>query len=132
MNSKKQSGNFGQQGVRFVIVGLTSNALLFLLYLLATAWGLEHKTSMTLLFFAGFLQTFVFNKNWTFEYRSSHRECLDKYAFIYGAAYLLNLVALLIFADYLRWPHQWVQGVMIFVIAAMLFFFQKYWVFVPR
>lgn len=117
------------QGLRFVAIGLASNAILYLLYLLLTWGGLGHKTAMTLLFAVGTLQTFVFNKRWTFAHQGLIPVSLLRYVAIYSLAYLLNLAALLFFVDYLGLPHQIVQGVMILMLAAMLFLLQKFWVF---
>lgn len=117
------------EALRFGIVGLVSNILLYLLYLLGTAYGFGHKTTMTLLFAVGTLQTFLFNKRWSFEHRDGSRTSFAKYVFIYCLAYLLNLAALWVFVDHLSLPHQIVQGVMIPTIAVMLFLLQKFWVF---
>lgn len=117
------------QGLRFGIVGLASNAVLYLLYLLLTTVGLGHKTAMTMLFAVGTLQTFILNRRWTFGHRGLPRAAFVKYVTIYSLAYLLNLASLLLFVDHLGFPHQTVQGVMIFIIALILFLLQKLWVF---
>lgn len=117
------------QGVRFGIVGLTSNVVVYLIYLLVTTFGMGHKTAMTLLFAVGAMQTFVFNKRWTFGHHGLPHSTFIKYLSIYSLAYLFNLAALLLFVDHLGLPHQLVQGVMIVTIALMLFLLQRYWVF---
>ena len=117
------------QGLRFVSVGLTSNVILYLMYLLVTMVGIGHKTAMTFLFTLGTLQTFLFNKRWTFAHRGFVKTSLIKYVSAYGFAYLLNLSALVVFVDVLALPHEFVQAVMIFVLAVMLFILQKFWVF---
>ena len=121
--------NWRLQGLRFVVVGLVSNAVLYLLYLALTTTGIGHKTAMTLLFALGTLQTFVFNKHWTFEHQGYLQATFSKYVAVYSFAYLLNLMALLILVDNFGYPHQVVQGLMIVCIALILFLFQKYWVF---
>ena len=121
--------NWRIQGLRFALVGLGSNLVLYLLYLVLTTAGLGHKTAMTLLFAVGTLQTFVVNRAWTFGYKGGVQASFVKYAASYGMAYLLNLGALLIFVDHLGFPHQLVQGVMIITLALMLFLAHRYWVF---
>ena len=113
------------------MVGLASNLVLFLLYLSLTGLGIGHKSAMTLLFVVGTLQTFVFNKRWTFTHQGYLQASFLKYLAVYGFAYLLNLTSLLVFADHLGLPHQIVQGVMIISLAILLFLLQKYWVFRP-
>ena len=117
------------QMIRYGIVGTTSNALLFVLYLAITAAGMEHKLAMSLLYVLGVAQTFIFNKRWSFDHDGSNRGAFVRYVISYGVGYLLNLTALYLFVDRLGWPHQAVQGIMILVLAALLFMMQKFWVF---
>jgi putative flippase GtrA len=117
------------QGLRFMVVGLGSNVVLYLLYLFLTTAGLGHKTAMTLLFVVGTLQTFLFNKRWTFAHQGFLQASFVKYVGAYSAAYLWNLAALFVLVDRLGLPHQFVQGAMILVVALVLFLAQRYWVF---
>jgi putative flippase GtrA len=117
------------QGLRFIVVGLGSNFVLYLLYLFLTTAGLGHKAAMSLLFAVGTLQTFLFNKRWTFARRGFLQASFVKYVTAYTAAYLLNLAALFIFVDRFGFAHQFVQGAMILSLALMLFLLQKFWVF---
>jgi len=117
------------QGTRFIVVGLLSNSILYLLYLLATTLGLGHKTAMTLLYITGILQTFVFNKTWTFSHIGKVRTSFIRYLAAYGFGYLLNLAVLALFVDLLGYPHAVVQAIAILIVATQLFLLQKYWVF---
>jgi putative flippase GtrA len=117
------------QFLRYAVVGLSSNGLLFLCYLGLTALGMGHKTAMTLLYVAGVLQTFIFNKRWSFRHGGEATPALMRYLAAYAAGYVINYGALLVLVD--RWglPHQWVQFFMIGFLAVMLFVLQRYWVF---
>jgi putative flippase GtrA len=122
------SGTLGQF-VRFAIVGLVSNGVLYVAYILLTAVGLGPKLAMTLIYVLGTLQGFLFNKHWSFRSGKAHGPELVRYVLAYAFGYLVNLVVLLILVD--RWglPHQAVQGAMIVVLAFLLFALQKFWVF---
>ena len=120
------------QFVRFAIVGLLSNGVLYLAYVGLTAAGLGPKAAMTLLYVLGTLQGFLFNKHWSFRSRHSHGPELVRYALAYAFGYLLNLAALIVFVDAWHLPHQAVQAVMIVVLALVLFALQKFWVFPTR
>ena len=120
---------WSSQSLRYGIVGLGSNVVLYLLYLLFTGVGSGHKTAMTILFVIGTVQTFILNKRWTFGYKDFEKYIFAKYIIIYGGAYLINLVALMLFVDYLGFPHKIVQGIMIILVAVLLFMLQRYWVF---
>jgi putative flippase GtrA len=117
------------QAARFAIVGLASNGIGFCLYLLMTWAGLGPKLSMSILFAIGTLQTFVFNKRWSFQYRGNDRMVMLRYLAAYGIGYVVNLAALVLLVDYWRLPHAPVQGALILTVAALMFLLQKFWVF---
>lgn len=121
--------NWRIQGARFVIVGLASNLVLYLVYLLMTKFGMRYKIAMTLLYLIGILQTFALNAHWTFKHRGNNKAPLAKYFLAYGACYLINISALIVFVDRIGLPHQVVQGVMILIISGVMFLLQKFWVF---
>lgn len=118
-----------EQFFRYAIVGIVSNIIIYLLYLLITWIGIGHKIAMTSLYIISVLQSFIFNKSWSFHYQGTLTPALFRYVAAYSLGYIINLLALLIFVDQVGLPHQWVQGVMIMVVAAMLFLAQIYWVF---
>lgn len=117
------------QSARFLVVGLISNTLLYLLYLALTVIGTEPKLAMTLLYSLGVLQTFVFNKRWTFSHNGLVGQSLGRYLSVYGVSYVINFSVLYLFVDILGWSHLLVQGGAIIVLAVGLFFAQKCWVF---
>jgi putative flippase GtrA len=117
------------QALRFAIVGLASNGLGFCWYLLLTWQGMGPKMAMSLLFLIGTLQTFVFNKRWSFRYGGTDRMVLVRYMAVYGFGYLLNLVMLIVLVDYANLPHVPVQAAMICTVAGVMFVLQKFWVF---
>lgn len=121
-----------RESIKFIIVGLTSNLVLFLVYLLLTNVGLGHKAAMTTLFLVGLAQTFFFNKYWTFSHRNAFGQSLWRYLIIYGIGYLLNLITLAVLVDAMGCPHALVQGAAIPILAVGLFLAQKYWVFADR
>lgn len=117
------------QAWRFGIVGIVSNVALFLVYLLLTRLGLGPKVAMTLVYGAGVLQTFVFNRRWSFEDEGHWAPSLVRYVVVYALGYFLNLAVLLVFVDALHLPHEWVQAITILAVAAVVFLLQRYWVF---
>ncbi len=118
----------GQLG-RYGVVGLLSNAAGFLLYVTLTAAGMGPKMAMSLLYAVGVVQTFVFNQRWSFRHRGSMGPAFARYCGAYALGYAVNLAALCGLVDGLEFPHQIVQGLMILVLAFMLFLLQKFWVF---
>ena len=119
---------FGQM-VRFGMVGIASNVVLFLGFIILSHLGMGHKTAMTVVFFAGVLQTFLANKKWTFAHQGSTVLSFSRYIFAYALAYLFNLVILYIVVDKLGCSYVTTHGVMVFLVAGLLFFMQRYWIF---
>ena len=117
------------QLIRYGVVGLASNALGYVLYLAITSAGVEHKLAMTLLYAVGVAQSFMFNKRWSFRHGGAHGPAFVRYCIAYAIGYVINLVALIVLVDKGGYPHQVVQGVMILIMAALLFLLQKFWVF---
>jgi len=117
------------QFLRYAVVGLASNLVLYFAYLGLTALGMGSKTAMSVLYVLGVAQTFLFNRKWSFGHDGALHGAFARYVAIYGFGYLFNLVVLWVAVDHMGLPHQVVQGVMILVLAAMLFLLQKFWVF---
>ena len=116
---------------KYLVVGAASNTIVFLFYLILTSYGLPPKGAITACFAVGVLQTFVFNRRWTFGHDGEIGIGFVKYIFAYLLAYVLNLTVLLVFVDYLGYPHQWVQGVSVLGLAGFLFVVMRCWVFAP-
>ena len=119
------------QLMRYIVVGVTSNLLLYLAYIGLTTFGLGHKTAMTLLYVTGGLLTFFANRAWSFNHRGSGRSALARYFVAYVLGYLFNLALLWLFVDRLHQPHQLVQAAAIVLVAVSLFLMNKFWVFAP-
>ena len=117
------------QFLRYAVVGLASNLLLYLAFLALTAAGMEAKIAMTLLYGMGMAQTFFFNKRWSFRHGGICGPAFVRYFFAYVLGYVINLLVLVVLVDHMGYPHEAVQGVMILVLAGYLFLLQKYWVF---
>jgi putative flippase GtrA len=118
--------------LRYAIVGLSSNALLFALYLLLTRAMVGHKLAATIVYVIGTGQAFVMNKTWTFEHRGDVGVSLMRFLLVYGLGYLINIAGLVLFVDWSGYSGEYVQGILIFVIAAFIFMLQKWWVFHVR
>jgi putative flippase GtrA len=117
------------QFFRYAAVGVLSNVILYVLYLLITYFGASAKCAMTITYSIGVAQSFLLNKNWTFNYKGRVGSAFFRYFIIYAFGYFINFIALYIFVDLMMWPHKIVQAGMILIVAAVLFCLQKAWVF---
>lgn len=117
------------QLLRYASIGITSNVLLYLVYLGLTAVSMGHKSAMTFAYIAGILLTFFAHRTWSFAYRGLSRYALPRYLIAYLLGYTLNWTILWVGVDQCRWPHQIVQAGAIGVVAIGLFLLHKFWVF---
>lgn len=125
MSTRSTPGQFW----RYAAVGVVSNLVLYGLYLAITQWGMPSKLAMTLIYAAGVVQTFVFNKHWSFRSAGASGPQFRRYVLSHAAGYLFNLGALFALVDGLGWAHQLAQGILILATAMLLFLLQKFWVF---
>jgi len=115
--------------VRFAIVGVCSNGALYLAYIGLSLAGIGHKTAMTTTFVLGILVTFALNRSWSFQSTRPAGGTFARYAATYVFGYAVNLLALVLLVDLAGFQHQLVQGVMVVVVATMMFVLQRRWVF---
>lgn len=127
--SKDVCMHFSRPLLRYGVVGLASNGIGFLLYLLLTWLGMEYRVAVTLLFAVGVVQTFFFNKGWSFGHTGTTQPALLRYWAVYVVAYFLNIAALTVLVEYVDVPHQIAQAILIFAIAGLIFIALRFWVF---
>ena len=117
------------QLVRYGLVGITTNSLGYLVYLLITYYGVEPKVFITFSYPIGATIGFFGNRQWAFAHKGSLLGSGARYVIAHFFGYLINLILLVIFVDKLGYPHQWVQASAIFVVAGFLFVVFKFFVF---
>jgi len=120
------------QLAKYAVLGVTSNAIMFSLYLTITHFGVGHKETATLTYVLGVALSFLLNRKITFNHQGGLGPVMVKYCTAYGIGYVINMIALYVLVDCLHFMHQWVQAGMVFVLAAILFLLQKFWVFKKR
>lgn len=120
------------QFARFALVGIVSNAVLFVLYLAMTSAGVGHKVAATIAYAIGVAQTFLANRAWSFGDAGPVSTAFWRYVLVYAFGYVFNIVLLVVLVDYLELNHAIVQGAIILGLAVFFFVLQKTWVFRGR
>ncbi|WP_010464742.1 GtrA family protein [Pseudomonas mandelii] len=115
--------------VRYGVIGLITNFLGYLIYLLITYYGGTPKITMSVLYAVGTAISFISNRKWTFSHDGNLMSAGARYIFAHSLGYALNLSLLIIMVDHLGYPHQWVQVFSIFAVAGFLFLMFKFFVF---
>ena len=114
---------------RYALVGIVSNLAGYLVYLLITYLGATPKITMSFLYGAGVAVSFFGNRKLTFSHKGNLLGAGVRYIVAHFFGYFINLVILIVMVDKLRYAHQWVQAIAIFVVAAFLFPVFKFFVF---
>lgn len=117
------------QLIRYGLVGVVSNIVIYFVYLLITYLGVEPKIAMTLLFIIGASIGFIGNRKWTFSHCGDSSSAVLRFLAAYATAYMLNFFCMWVAVDRMGIPHYLVQAVNIMVIGALLYVAQKYWIF---
>lgn len=119
------------QVVRYGVVGVLNNLLGYLIYLLITFLGVDPKIVITMLYPVGAVTAYFGHLKYSFSYREGYVNALPRYVLAHLAGYGVNFMMLFILYDKLKFPHQAVQALAVFVVAGILFLLFKYFVF-PR
>jgi putative flippase GtrA len=117
------------QLLRYGLLGIATNSVGFIIYLIFTYLGTTPKITMTFLYGVGVAISFWGNRKWTFIHNGSVAGTSLRYIVAHGAGYFINLTILIVMVDKLGYAHQWVQALAVFTVAAFLFIAFKFYVF---
>lgn len=120
-----------QQFVGYAIIGICTNAVGYVIYLFATHVWAAPKITMTVLYVVGAYSGFIANRRFTFQHDGSMGIAGGRYVTAQLIGYFINFGILLVFVDFLNFPHQIVQAIAIGVVAIFLFVVFRLYVFVP-
>ncbi|WP_371420914.1 GtrA family protein [Tardiphaga sp.] len=120
------------QAARFLLTGLKSNFLYFIIYLILTALDVEPLVAVTLVFVLGLIYTFWFSKNLVFRNRQGSPKQFARYSLVYVLAWLLNLLLLDTATKKFGVDHRAAQFLIAMAITAPLFLAQRFFVFASR
>ena len=119
------------QVLRFGVVGITMNALLYLSYLALVVLGLPYQVAMTASYIVGVVLGYTLQRRWTFRHRGPSSTSAVRYLVAYVGGYVLNLLGLYLLVEQAKFGPKVAQGAMILVVAVCLYLAQKSWVFRP-
>ncbi len=129
LGTEQWRGRSFKSVVLYGIIGLTSNLVGYAAYLALTHWGAEPKLAMSLLYAIACSIGFFGNRRWTFGHQGSVLRAALRFLAAHFLGYLMNLSILVVFVDRLGYPHQVVQALAIFVVAAFLYIAFRWFVF---
>ena len=119
------------EAFRFGLVGLKSNAIYYLLYVLLTFVGVVPNVAVTVVYTFGIFYAYWFNREWVFKIRSQSRFALARYVAVYVAAWATNLYLLNLATIRFGMGHYIAQAGLIVLISGLVFLSLKVFVFRP-
>jgi putative flippase GtrA len=120
---------FSEQFVRYGIVGVLTNTVAYLAFLLIAYFGVEPKLAMTIVYLIFASLGFIGHKKWSFSHEGLFLKTGMRFIVAHSLAYLLNLFLLYFFFNVLGYPYQLVQAGIIVVLAFFLYTMFKFFVF---
>lgn len=118
-----------KQFVRYGLVGLVSNGLLYLFYIIQTHFAVTPELAATIAYVLGVCWTYIINKGWSFASDASHSNAAPKYILTYLLGFFLTIGILTFGYRVLEIPHFMSQLIAIGITAVAIFLSLKYWVF---
>lgn len=117
------------QFIRYAVTGIVINSVGFCVYLFLTWLGLNPILTMSFLYALAVILSFFGSKSYAFNHTGSHGSAAVRYVIAHIGGYLINLSLLLIFHDWLAFPHQLVQAGATVAVAIYLFVTFRLFVF---
>lgn len=118
-----------KQLLYYGVIGILTNLSWYAIYLLITSFDTEPKLVMTLIYLCGATTSYFANRKWTFQHTGDWLNSIIPYMIAHVMGYTLSFLILLVFVDHYHYPHQWVQGFAVFLVAGFLFIIFKFFVF---
>lgn len=91
-----------RQLLRFGIVGLGSNLVLYLAYVLLLHLALQPLWAAAICYCSGVCLSYIFNRAWSFESRETHRQDLPKFLLAHGVGICSTMLVLTVLLEWLR------------------------------
>ncbi len=118
-----------RQLISYALIGILSNGIGYGFYLVLTSYGLPPRLTVTALYSVSACIGFFANRRVTFQHHGRIGKAGIRYIATQFAGYVLNIILLTVFFDWLGFPHQFVQAAAIFIVAIFLFVSSRIFVF---
>lgn len=132
MNAKSTLSPYkkdARQLFSYALIGVLTNLSGYSFYLLLTYSGGTPKLTMTAMYAIGVVVSFFANRKFTFRHDGHIGAAGVRFMIAHLFGYLLNMLLLVMLVDSMGFPHQIVQAVAIVVVAVVLFFLSRIFVF---
>jgi putative flippase GtrA len=113
------------EAIRFVVVGVMNTAITLGLIYGITAAGLSYLIANAVGYLAGFVNSFVMNRQWTFRSSGHPGKQAVLFSLVFALSYGIQFVALLVQTEWLGVPVWLAQAVSMVLYTAVNFLLNK-------
>jgi putative flippase GtrA len=113
------------ESIRFVVVGVMNTAITLGLIYGITAAGLSYLIANAVGYLAGFVNSFVMNRQWTFRSSGHPGKQAVLFSLVFALSYGIQFVALLVQTEWLDVPVWLAQAVSMVLYTAVNFLLNK-------
>lgn len=114
---------------RYSVVGILYNSWGYFLYLFVTWLGMDPRLTVTMLYPVAAVSSYFAHAKYSFNYQTGRMSAKFRFILAQIIGYLVNVIMLSVLVERFGYPHQMVQAAAIFVIAGVLFFLFRFYVF---
>jgi len=121
--------NSFEEQKKFSLVGMSTNLLGYVFYVILTFFGMRPEIAVSLLYPIGAIFGYYGNQKFTFKYSGSQWSSTLRYFLAHLGGYLINIFLLYTLVTFLNLPHAIVQALSICIVAIYLYIILKLYVF---
>jgi putative flippase GtrA len=114
---------------RFVIVGFINVIISYITYALALFY-FSILVSLILSYIIGILNSYLWNRAWTFESKNNKKKELIRFIAVYAFVFLINYILLFIIIYHINIDSRIAQIIVLPITTIISFIGHKYWSFV--
>jgi putative flippase GtrA len=119
-----------RQFVKYGVVGASNTILTFVVYTVLVLLGLHYLVAVVLGYLVGSLNSYVFNRHWTFQAgHIAHTQAGTRFAIVQAAAIAANVALLYVFVHHWHVARILSQAILTVPILSVTFFVNRLWTF---
>jgi len=128
---KKQviSKEYLKETIKYIIVGLMNTIIAFLAYYIVFSFTTNYLLALAALYIAGILNSFFWNKYWTFESKGDAKKEFSKFIIVYIITFIINYLLLLVLVGKLNLDKSLAGIVSVIIAIVVSYIGNKLWSF---
>jgi putative flippase GtrA len=119
-----------RQFVKYGLVGASNTVITFVTYTVLVKLGVQYLIAVVLGYCVGSLNSYIFNRHWTFQAADiAHSTAGTRFAIVQAVAIAANVALLYVFVHHLGVAKIPAQAILTLPVLAVTFFANRWWSF---